>query len=119
MLAALGLEVSGAPDASLACPTEWSARGADALGDGGPWLGLNPGAAFGTAKRWLPERFAAVAQLVSRRTGAKVAIVGGPAERPLAEAIAGGVRAPVRALCGETTLPELVGGLSPLPLLVT
>ncbi len=119
MLAELGLDVSGAPDSSLACPAEWSARGAAKLGDGGPWLGLNPGAAFGTAKRWLPERFAAVAELVSRRTGAKVAIVGGPAERPLAEAIAGGMRTPVRVLCGETTLPELVGVLSQFRLLVT
>ncbi len=119
MLAGLGLDVSGAPDASLACPAEWSAWGAARLGDDGPWLGLNPGAAFGTAKRWLPERFAAVAELVSRRTGTKVAIVGGPAERPLAEAIAGAMRAPVRVLCGETTLPELVGVLSHLRLLVT
>lgn len=119
MLAGLALDVSGPPDASLSCPADWSARGAARLGDDGPWLGLNPGAAFGTAKRWLPERFAAVAELVSRRTGTKVAIVGGPAERPLAEAIAAGMRAPVRVLCGETTLPELVGVLSHLRLLVT
>ena len=119
MLAGLGLDVSGSPDASLACPADWSARGMARLGDGGPWLGLNPGAAFGAAKRWLPERFAAVAELVSRRTGTRVAIVGGPGERPLAEAIAGAMRAPVRVLCGETTLPELVGVLSQLRLLVT
>jgi len=119
MLAGLGLDVSGAPDPSLACPAEWSAMGAAKLGDDGPWLGLNPGAAFGAAKRWLPERYAAVGELVSRRAGGKVAILGGPAERPLADAIAAGMRAPVRVLCGETTLPELVGVLSRLRLLVT
>jgi heptosyltransferase II len=119
MLAGVGLETPDAPDASLRCPEEWSARGAERLGGDGPWLGLNPGAFFGSAKRWLPERYAAVGELVGRRTGAKVAILGGAAERPLGEAIASGMRAPVRVLCGETTLPELVGVLSRLRLLVT
>jgi heptosyltransferase-2 len=119
MLAGLGLHVSGAPDASLRCPEEWSRRAADKLGDGGPWLGLNPGAFYGTAKRWLPERYAAVADRVARLTGAKVAIVGGPAERPLGEAVARMMRTPARLLSGETTLGELVGVLSRLRVLVT
>jgi len=119
MLAGVGLDTSGAPDASLRCPEDWSARGAEVLGHEGPWLGLNPGAFFGTAKRWIPERYAAVGDLVSRRTGTRVAILGGQAERPLGEAIAAGMRTPVRVLCGETTLPDLVGVLSRLRLLVT
>jgi heptosyltransferase-2 len=119
MLAGLGLHVSGAPDASLRCPEEWSRRAADKLGDDGPWLGLNPGAFYGTAKRWLPERYAAVADHVARVAGAKVAIVGGPAERPLGEAVARMMRTPARLLSGETTLGELVGVLSRLRVLVT
>jgi heptosyltransferase-2 len=119
MLAGLGLHVSGAPDASLRCPGEWSRRAAEKLGDDGPWVGLNPGAFYGTAKRWLPERYAAVADLVARRTGAKVAIVGGPAERSLGEAVARMMRTPARLLSGETTLGELVGVLSRLRLLLT
>ena len=119
MLAGVGLDTSGAPDATLRCPEEWGARGAGLLGDDGPWLGLNPGAFFGSATRGIPERYAAVGDLVRRRAGAKVAIVGGAAERALGEEIAAGMRAPVRVLCGETTLPELVGVLSRLRLLVT
>jgi heptosyltransferase-2 len=119
MLEGLGLATEGPPDASLRCPEEWSARGAELLGDDGPWIGVNPGAFFGSAKRWLPERFAAVADSVARRAGAKVAVVGSQAERPLAEAIAEGMQAPVRVLCGETTLSELVGVLSRLHLLLT
>jgi heptosyltransferase-2 len=119
MLAGLGLHVSGAPDASLACPEEWSRGGARKLGEDGPWLGLNPGAFYGTAKRWLPERYAAVADAVASRTGAKVAIVGGAGERALGEAVAGMMRRPARLLSGETTLPELVGVLSRLSALVT
>jgi heptosyltransferase-2 len=119
MLAGAGLRVSAAPDASLTRPAAWSARGAALLGDDGHWVGLNPGAFYGSAKRWAPERFAAVGDSVSRRGGAKVAIVGGPAERPLAEAVAARMRAPVRMLCGETTLPDLVGVLGSLRTLVT
>jgi heptosyltransferase-2 len=119
MLAGLGLHVSGAPDASLACPEDWSLRAAEKLRGDGPWLGLNPGAFYGTAKRWLPERYAAAADAVASRTGAKVAIVGGPAERGLGEAVAGLMRTPARLLSGETTLPELVGVLSRLGVLLT
>jgi heptosyltransferase-2 len=64
-------------------------------------------------------RFAAVADIVARRTHARVAIVGGPDERPLAVAIAENLQVPVRVLCGETTLGELVGVLSRLRLLLT
>ena len=119
MLQGLGLVVEGEPDASLACPEEWAARGHSLLGDEGPWVGVNPGAFYGTAKRWLPERFAAAADVVARRAGARVAVVGGAAERPLGEAIAAQLRAPSRVLCGETTLGDLVGVLARLRLLLT
>jgi heptosyltransferase-2 len=119
MLEALGLPVSGPPDASLVCPEAWGERGRALLGDPGPWIGINAGAAFGTAKRWPPERFAAAASLVARRSGARVAIVGSAAERPLAEQIAAQLGATARVLCGETTLAELVGVLRELRLLLT
>jgi heptosyltransferase-2 len=119
MLEGLGLPTEGSPDASLACPDAWAGEAAALLGDDGPWIGINPGAFYGTAKRWLPERFAAVADLVARRIGASVAIVGGAAERPLGEAIAKQLQAPVRVLSGETTLSGLVGVLKHLRLLLT
>jgi heptosyltransferase-2 len=67
----------------------------------------------------MPERYAAVADLVSRRTGLPVAIVGGAAERPLADWIAAGMQTKPRVLSGETTLAELVGVLARLRLLIT
>jgi heptosyltransferase-2 len=122
MLAGAGLRVSAAPDVSLRCPPDWTeSAGADRLlgkDGGGDWVGVNPGAFYGTAKRWLPERFAAVADTLAAR-GARIALVGGAAERPIAEAIAAQMRAPARVLCGETTVPELVGVLARLRLLVT
>jgi len=119
MLAGLGLEVSASPDVSIRCPDAWAAHGARMLVDSGPWIGLNPGAAYGTAKRWLPARYAAVGDLLSRRLGAKIAILGGGDERALGLAIAGALRWPARVLCGDTSLPELVGVLSQLSLVVT
>jgi heptosyltransferase-2 len=119
MLDGLGLDTSAPADASMTCPPAWSERGAEILGAPGPWLGLNPGAFFGAAKRWSPEGYAAVADLVARRTGARVAILGGRGERALGEEIAAGLRAPARLLCGETSLPELLGVLSRLRALVT
>jgi heptosyltransferase-2 len=119
MLAALGLQVSASPDASLACPAAWRDRGAALLGVAGPWVGLNPGAFYGTAKRWLPERYAAVGDRLARKTGVRIAIVGAAAERPLGEAIAATMLSEPRVLCGETALPELVGVLANLALLVT
>jgi lipopolysaccharide heptosyltransferase II len=119
MLAGLGLATEGAPDASLVCPEDWQARGAARLGAEGPWIGINPGAFYGSAKRWPKERFGAAAEVVARRLGASVVILGSEAERPIGEAIAGQLRAPVRNLCGETSLADLVGVLSRLRLLLT
>jgi heptosyltransferase II len=119
MLDGLGFDTSPPPDASLRCPEEWHGRGRALLGSDGPWLGLNPGASFGAAKRWLPERYGAVGDLVSRRVGAKVVLVGGTAERALADEIANGMATKPRILTGETTLPELLGVLSCLDGFVT
>ncbi len=119
MLEGLGLAIEGPPDASLACPPEWATSGEALLGDAGPWIGVNAGAFYGTAKRWAPERFAAAAALVARRTGARVAIVGAQSERALGERVAAQVGASARVLCGETTLGTLVGVLKRLRLLLT
>ncbi len=52
-----------------------------------PILGVNPGATFGSAKRWLPERFAEVAERFTRETGGSVVIFGGKAETGIAREI--------------------------------
>lgn len=44
-------------------------------------IGLSPSATYGTAKCWLPERFAEVACRAHRDLGARVVIVGGPGDR--------------------------------------
>jgi heptosyltransferase-2 len=119
LLAELGLAVSSELDLSLACLPEWRERGQTLLRDADERIGLNPGAAFGSAKRWLPERYAAVADALAESRSAQVVILGSNTERALAETIAATMRHPARILCGETSLPELIGVLASLRLLVT
>jgi heptosyltransferase-2 len=114
MLAGAGL------NASLRCPAAWRDAARPLLTDEAPfWIGVCPGAHFGGAKRWLPERFGAVAEAVHRRTGAGVLVLGSAVERPVAEAVAAATRAPCRVLCGETSLEQLVGVLAQVRLLLT
>jgi heptosyltransferase II len=118
MLGGMGLRVSAAPDATLRCPAEWSARGRAILGEG-HFIGMNPGAFYGSAKRWPADRFAAAGDRLARRTGARIALVGSAQERPIAEAIAEAMDPRPAVLCGSTTMSELIGVLSQLRLLVT
>jgi heptosyltransferase-2 len=78
------------------------------LGIAGPVAGVSPGAAYGNAKRWLPERFAAVA---GRLAPATVLLFGSAGERPLCETVADDLRrggVAVRNLAGETSLREFI-----------
>ena len=81
---------------------QWRRRGLPE----GPWIGVSPGAAFGAAKQWLPERFAAAAAALADDLGANVAVFGSSSEMPLAQEVAKGVGERARALAGDTTLAE-------------
>ncbi len=74
-------------------------------------VGVSPGAAFGGAKRWFPERFAASAATVAKQRGATVALFGSPQEKDLCGQVAAqleslGIRA--KNLAGATTLSEFI-----------
>jgi heptosyltransferase-2 len=92
---------------------------AAAAGNGGPLVALNAGAAYGGAKRWPAERFAAVADLLVERAGARVLLVGSERERSIAAEVAARMRARTLDLTGRTTLGELMGLLAECRLLVT
>jgi heptosyltransferase-2 len=78
------------------------------LGLGEVVIGVSPGAAYGTAKRWLPERFAESANQVARELGASVAIFGSKDERALCESVAASIATSVKNFAGETTLAEFI-----------
>jgi heptosyltransferase-2 len=82
------------------------------LGMGETVIGISPGAAYGTAKRWLPERFAETAIRLAGELDAAVAIFGSKSEHALCEqvatTVAPSVRGPVRNFAGETSLGEFI-----------
>jgi len=73
-----------------------------ALGITEPVIGISPGAAYGGAKRWLPERFVEAAA----RLGHPAIVFGSASERALCAQVA----APLEAhnFAGETTLEEFI-----------
>jgi heptosyltransferase-2 len=69
-----------------------------------PVIGVSPGAAFGSAKRWLPERFAQVAARLAE--GGSIAVFGSAAEQPLCAQVAAACGA--HNFAGQTTLREFI-----------
>jgi heptosyltransferase-2 len=59
---------------------------------------MHPGAGFGPSKRWPSERFSRLAELLQGQYGARVALIGGPAERETSAAIRQGSRARIADL---------------------
>lgn len=83
-------------------------------------LGFNPGAFFGSAKRWFPAHYAAVADRAAKQYGAKCIIFGSTQDLPAAREMASRMQsAPPIMAAGETSLEELPGMLSMCSLLIT
>jgi heptosyltransferase-2 len=71
-------------------------------------VALLPGAEYGPAKQWPADYYADLAARLAR-VGVDVCVLGSAKERQLGESIrAAAAPAPVRNLCGETTLAEVV-----------
>jgi heptosyltransferase-2 len=95
--------LDGAPAARKA-----GAERFQALGFRDTVIGLSPGASYGTAKRWPPQRFADAANRLARELGAAVAIFGSEDERELCETVQAALAAHSRNFAGETTLAEFI-----------
>ena len=87
--------------------------------NGGRILGINPGATYGSAKRWFPDRFAAAADALSEEWGASVVLMGSAPEMPLSAEIEAAMRRRPVNLAGKTTVRELMALLSLCGFLVT
>lgn len=71
-------------------------------------LGINPGAAYGSAKRWYPERFAEVGRRLAAERNARIVIFGGPGETEIAADIEGHLAGGCLSLAGRTGMRQLM-----------
>jgi heptosyltransferase II len=91
-----------------------------AVGNGRRIIGISPGAAYGTAKRWLPERFAQSAGTLANLRGASIAIFGTKGERRLCEEVAQLLNGhQVTNYAGQTTLAQFIDLASGCELFIT
>lgn len=83
-----------------------------------PFVVLAPGAAYGRAKQWLPERFAELAHLLVTQRGWSVVMVGANADRAVCLEIGSRLPTPdsrlnrLIDLSGKSDLPTLAGILA-------
>jgi heptosyltransferase-2 len=111
MLEGLGLETEGEPKLFLSPPPDaatWAQKALFEAGvrEGDDLIGINPGAAYGPAKRWLPERFVELAGMLTRQADAKVVVFGTNADRKVGEGALATAPERVINMAGKTTLGQ-------------
>ena len=125
------LGVTGSPSVPALAVSDDETRAMDErLGDLGVGrdeliVGVNPGSTYGSAKRWLPERYAEAALRVCRqieqqqRRPVSVVVLGAKGEEGLGHSVAD--RLPVRSavLSGRTNIRELMAATKRCTILLT
>lgn len=129
LLAPLGLSGAPPPPRLMVSPEEERQMG-ERLASSGVTasdlvIGINPGSTYGSAKRWLPERFAEVAKRLTEQvcaeSGRRTAIVvlGAKGEELLGADIAARIQSSSVVLSGATTIRELMAATKRCRLLIT
>jgi heptosyltransferase II len=111
----LALRAGAPPPAELVFPES----AAPVHPDGRCRVGLVPGAEYGPAKRWLPERFAEVGRQLAESRGAHLVLLGTATDAPVAAEIAAQLGAECVNLTGQTSLGELMDELRQCDVVLT
>jgi heptosyltransferase II len=82
-------------------------------------IGLCPGADYGPAKRWLPERFAEAAAKITAQSSAQWILLGTKNDAAIGEQIAAAIGDHCVNRIGQTTLDQLIDELRRCSLLLT
>jgi heptosyltransferase II len=82
-------------------------------------IGLCPGAEYGPAKRWLPERFAEAAAKITAQSSAQWIVFGTKNDAAIGEQIAAAIGDHCVNRIGQTTLEQLIDELRRCRLLLT
>ena len=93
----------------------------DACGIGreGVFVGIGPGATYGPAKRWFPERFAAVADRIIDDYSARVIVFGSNDDRESADKVQQYARNTLINLAGKTNLKETIAMMARCNLIIS
>jgi heptosyltransferase-2 len=92
---------------------------AEGIGPERRFLVLNPGAAYGSAKRWGEDRFAQAGDALAAEFGFDAVLVGSETERSIAEHVRGLMKCHAVVLNGRTSLETLFGVIAESSLMVT
>lgn len=98
-----------APEQAVKAEDELRAIGSRA---GATRIAVGAGASYGSAKCWLPERFAGALNQLQRERDADVILFGTPSEAEVSNAIQDGLARPALNLTGKTQIAELPALLS-------
>jgi heptosyltransferase-2 len=100
---------------------KWADRALKDLGilDGKPLIGMNPGATYGLAKCWDPDRFGELGKRLAEKWQARVLLFGKEEERPITHEILHYLGGRGIDLTGRTGLLQLAALLERCALLVT
>jgi heptosyltransferase-2 len=112
------------PEIKLAPTPEEIARGRALLAAAGldprkPLVVLQPGAAYGPAKRWPAERFAALARILQDRRGVEIAVTGTAEDSEAAGIIQAALERTAADLTGKTSLREMLAVAAAAAVFVT
>ena len=89
------------------------------VNSGEPLVGVSPGATYGPAKRWFPDRFAALCDRLQESSGVSIVILGGPGDAAVGDQVARSMKNPPVNLCGKTTLRQAISIIDRCHLFVT
>ncbi len=71
-------------------------------------VGISPGAQYGSAKEWFPERYGEFARRLNQQTGARFLVLGSPKDRGAAREICRSAGQAALDLTGQTSLAEAI-----------
>ncbi len=123
LLQALGLKTEGTvPRLKVAAEDEERGmKKAATFGamDSSNWVGISPGAAYGSAKEWFPERYGELAGRLAKQYGASILMLGTSREREVGERVLSSAKAPIIDFTGKTTLGEAMAFISRCRVFIT
>lgn len=123
LIESLGIQSAGSIPSLTISPQrlEEAAGILDPLGIGklDPLIAISPGAKYGSAKEWFPERYAELIQRISREMNARVVILGSPGDREAASRICSSRGPSAIDLTGKTSLAQAASLIARCRLLIT